>query len=282
MAERIVEANGVELCTEAFGDPADPPVLLLMGVGASMLWWPDEFCRMLAGGGRFVIRYDHRDTGQSVAYEPGNPGYTGDDLVADAAGILDAHGIPAAHVVGLSMGGALAQLLALDHPDRILSLVLMSTTFAGPSERELPPVTEEYASFSATAEVDWSDPESVIAYVVEDSRALAGNKAEFDEAGAHARATRDVERARNFASVQNHGLLSGGERDQVPSLVIPTLVIHGSADPLFPLGHGKALADEISGATLVVLEGAGHELRQADWDTIVRAILGHTEGGNER
>src|SRR3954454_4016983 len=110
----MIEANGVELCTEPFGDPGDPPILLVMGISASMLWWEEGFCRRLAAGGRFVIRYDHRDTGRSVTYEPGRPRYTGADLVADAAGVLDAHHIAAAHVVGVSMGGALAQLLALD------------------------------------------------------------------------------------------------------------------------------------------------------------------------
>ena len=100
MTERMIEANGVELCTEPFGDPADPPILLVMGIGASMLWWEEGFCRMLAGGERFVIRYDHRDTGRSITYQLGRPGYTGTDLVADAAGVLDAYRIPAAHVVG--------------------------------------------------------------------------------------------------------------------------------------------------------------------------------------
>src|SRR5918997_5179801 len=99
MTERIVHANGVELCTEAFGDAADPPVLLVMGIGASMIWWEDGFCRMLAERGRFVIRYDHRDTGRSTTYEPGRPGYTGPDLTADAAAVLDGYGIPAAHLV---------------------------------------------------------------------------------------------------------------------------------------------------------------------------------------
>src|ERR687892_789099 len=129
----MVEANGVDLCTESFGAPAEPPILLIMGVGGSMLWWEDVFCRLLAQGGRFVIRYDHRDTGRSVTYEPGRPGYTGADLVADAAGVLDAYGIPAAHVVGVSMGGALAQLFALDFTDRVLSLVLISTSAATPT-----------------------------------------------------------------------------------------------------------------------------------------------------
>src|SRR5687768_14047024 len=126
----MIEANGVELCTEPFGDPADPPVLLVMGIGASMLWWEEDFCLLLADGGRFVIRYDHRDTGRSVTYEPGRPEYTGSDLVADAAGVLDAYGIAAAHVVGVSAGGAFAQLLALGFPDRVLSLVLISSSRA--------------------------------------------------------------------------------------------------------------------------------------------------------
>src|SRR5256885_8277603 len=141
MPERIIEANGVELCTESFGDPADPPVLLVMGTGASMLWWEEGFCRLLADGRRFVIRYDHRDTGRSVTYEPGRPGYTGADLVADAAGVLDAYEIPTAHIVGVSAGGAFAQLLALDYADRVLSLVLISTSPATPGDRELPPPT---------------------------------------------------------------------------------------------------------------------------------------------
>src|SRR3954469_16894552 len=106
VAERMIEANGVELCTEPFGDPGDPSILLVMGIGASMLWWDEGFCRMLADGGRFVIRYDHRDTGRSVTCEAGRPDYAGADLVADAAGVIDAYDIPAAHVVGVSAGGA--------------------------------------------------------------------------------------------------------------------------------------------------------------------------------
>ena len=106
--ERLIHVGGVELCTEAFGSPGHPPVLLVMGIGGSMLWWDEAFCAMLAARGRHVIRYDQRDTGRSVTYDVGRPGYTGADLVADAARVLDGHELPAAHVVGVSAGGALA------------------------------------------------------------------------------------------------------------------------------------------------------------------------------
>src|SRR5881275_1850048 len=162
VAERIVEANGVSLCAESFGDPANPPIVLVMGTGSSMLWWPETFCEILAGGGRFVIRYDHRDTGRSVTYEPGRPGYTGADLVADAVGVLDAYAVPAAHVVGVSAGGAFAHLLALHFPHRVRSLVLISTSPAMPGARSLPPAAERYLRFLTTATVDWSDEGSVI------------------------------------------------------------------------------------------------------------------------
>src|SRR4051795_8971876 len=149
MTERTIDADGALLCAEAFGDPADPPVLLVMGIGGSMLWWDHDFCTALAAGGRVAIphhprdpggatrprgggrsgsRDDHRDTGRSTSDPPGRPTYTGDDLVADAARVLDGYGIERAHVVGVSMGGALAQLLALDFPARVASLVLLSTS----------------------------------------------------------------------------------------------------------------------------------------------------------
>lgn len=277
MAERLIEANGVELCTEAFGDPRDPPILLIMGIGASMLWWEKGFCRMLADGGRFLIRYDHRDTGRSITYEPGHPGYTGDDLVADATGVLDAYEIPAAHLVGVSAGGAFAQLLALDHPDRVLSLVLISTSPALPVGRELPPPTEEFGRFVSTSTVDWSDPGSVIDYQVGYSRVLGGTRP-FDEGAVRDLVRRDIERARDFASLQNHDAIPDGDRRHQPlsSIAAPTLIIHGTADPMFPIEHGEALAEEIPGARLLALEGAGHGVDRADWETIAQAILEHT------
>jgi pimeloyl-ACP methyl ester carboxylesterase len=278
VTERMIEADGAELCTEAFGDPADPPILLVMGIGASMLWWEEGFCRLLADGGRFVIRYDHRDTGRSISYPPGRPGYTGSDLVADAAGVLDAYRIAAAHVVGVSAGGGFAQLLALDYPERVRSLVLISTTAALPLQRELPPPAKEFMRFAASAEADWSDPASVIEYLVAYSRVLAGGERTFVEAAVRELVGRDVERARDFSAVRNHDDIpdDGRARGTLSSIAVPTLVIHGTADPMFPREHGEALAEEIAGARLLPLDGAGHGVDPADWETIVRAIVEHT------
>ena len=139
-----------------------PPVLLVMGVGGSMLWWDDRFCHGIAARGRFVIRYDQRDTGRSVTYELGRPGYCAADLVADAVGVLDAHGVTAAHVVGVSAGGALAQLLALDYPSRVLSLVLVSTSRAVSGGPKLPPPSAELTAFLHTAAPDRSDVDAVV------------------------------------------------------------------------------------------------------------------------
>ncbi|MCL2734093.1 MAG: alpha/beta fold hydrolase [Actinomycetia bacterium] len=278
MAERVIAVDGVELCTESFGVPTDPPVLLVMGLGASMLWWEEGFCRMLAEGGRFVIRYDHRDTGRSVTHPPGRPGYTGADLVADAARVLDAHGIAAAHVAGVSAGGALAQLLALAHPARVLSLTLVSTSPALRIDRELPPPTEEFVHFVSSADVDWTDPVSVVDHQVASARVLAGGRRPFDEAAARSLVRRDVERARDIAAARNHDALADGDLPGTPltSIAVPALVIHGTADPLFPLAHGEALAEQLPEGRLMALRDAGHGIERADWPAVVQALLDHT------
>jgi pimeloyl-ACP methyl ester carboxylesterase len=278
VVERIIEGRGVRLCTESFGDPTHPPVLLVMGLGASMLWWDEDLCRELAAGGRFVIRYDHRDTGRSTSYEPGRPGYDGADLTADAVGVLEGYGLPSAHVVGLSAGGGIAQELALDLPARVLSVVLISTSPAAPVDRDLPPPTEDFRRFVAEAEVDWSDRGSVIEHLVAYARLLAGGRRPFDEAGSRDLVRREVERADSVPSLQNHDLLAQGDEPRPPlsSIDVPTLVVHGSADPVFPLAHGQAIAEAIPGATLLTIDGGGHGLDRVDWPTVVPAILDHT------
>ena len=146
MTERIIRDDGVELATQSFGDPAHPPVLLIMGIMASMLWWPDAFCERLALRGRSIVRYDNRDTGLSTAFPLGNPTYTSDDMIDDAIRILDGYAIPSAHIVGMSMGGALAQLVALKHPARVASLTVISSSPVGADTSSLPGPSAAYSA----------------------------------------------------------------------------------------------------------------------------------------
>jgi pimeloyl-ACP methyl ester carboxylesterase len=273
-----VQANGAELCVEVLGDRGDPPILLIMGSGGSMDWWDEEFCERLAAGGRFVIRYDNRDTGRSTTYPPGAPPYTGSDLVADAVAVLDAVELQRAHVVGLSSGGALAQVLALDHSDRVASLCVIATSPAGP-EKDLPGMAaEDVARLSAIAAPDWSDRESVVDYLVAYSRAIAGRSRPFDEARHRRMIERAYDRSASMQSMTNHDLIDSPPRwrERLGGMRIPTLVIHGREDPLLPYPHGVALAAEIPGARLLTLEHAGHELPREDLDIVVPAILEHT------
>jgi len=284
MTAAMVRANGVELCVETFGDPDAPAILLISGAAASMDWWDADFCWRLAAGARFVIRYDHRDTGRSVTYPPGAPSYTGTDLVVDAAGLIDVLTGGRAHVVGLSMGGGIAQYLAVEHPDRVATLTLMSTSPVGPRGpgNDLPPMADRLrATFADPApDPDWTDRDAVVEYLVDGERPYAGPDA-FDEADVREVARRVVDRTVNLeSSAKNHWLLVGGGEDARPGLgqlTAPTLVIHGTQDPLFPPGHAVALAREIPGAELLMLDGVGHQVPpRSTWDVVVPAILRHT------
>ena len=274
------EINGAELCIDTVGDPADPAVLLIMGGGASMDRWEEPFCARLAAAGRYVIRYDHRDTGGSTTYPPGEPGYTSDDLVADALGILDHLGVAQAHLAGLSMGGALAQRIVVDHPERVLSVTLMSTSPATPGGPELPPPSDALrAVFSGDgpAEPDWSDREAAIAYLLEAERPYVGSRG-LDEAAMRALLGRVYDRSGSMPSANNHFVADGTgmEAGALAGIHVPALVIHGADDPLFPPAHGAALAREIPGAELILVAGLGHELPAWAWDEVVPALIVHT------
>jgi pimeloyl-ACP methyl ester carboxylesterase len=277
VTERFVPAGEARICTESFGDPSDPAILLIMGQGASMLWWRDAFCVQLAGAGRFVVRYDHRDTGRSTASEPGRPGYTGAELVSDAVAVLDGYDLDRAHIVGLSMGGALAQLVVLGHPERAASLTVIDSTRVDEWDDSLPGSAPAYREhLEAAAPPDWDDPDSIVEYLVSESRALAGTRHPFDEDELRTLARRDLERAARPASLQNHPLLDAPPDPPraLTELDVPLLVVHGTADPLFPLPHGEALARAVPGATFVAVEGGGHEIHAEDRDQVVAAIVG--------
>lgn len=285
--EKVIRVNGVDLCVDTFGEPADRAILLIGGATSSMDWWEDDFCRRLAegdaSGGRFVIRYDPRDTGRSVAYPQGEPGYTVADLTDDALGVLDALGVVRAHLVGVSMGGGIVQTIGVLHPERTASLTLMSTSPGGSSgPGELPPPTERVRrSFSEPApQPDWSDREEVIEYILGGLRVFAGGLG-VDEPRSRAIIGRVYDRTTDIAAAQtNHWLAAGGGEpvhDRLGEIAVPVLVVHGSDDPLFPPAHAHALAEEIPGARLLILDGAGHEMPpEPTWDLLVPALLEHT------
>jgi pimeloyl-ACP methyl ester carboxylesterase len=277
--EQIVQANGVQLCAQSFGDPADPAILLIMGSSAPMDWWEDEFCEQLASGHRFVIRYDQRDTGRAVSYPAGAPPYTMRDLAADAVGVLDAYEVTRAQVVGMSMGGAVAQLMALDHPARVTSLVLIATSGAepGPADPDLPGMSQETgARFAAAEAPDWSDRAAVIDYLTHLARVSASPARPFEDAQFRELAGRVFDRTTDMAaSMTNHHAMKGTERwrERLADLDVPTLVVHGTDDPVVPYGNGVALSRDIPGAKLLTLEQTGHELPRATWDAVVPALL---------
>ena len=267
-----VDVNGAQVCVDTTGDSTDPAVLLIMGGAASMDRWEPAFCEQLAARGRFVIRYDHRDTGGSTTYPPGRPGYTGDDLVADAIAVLDALGVERAHLVGMSMGGAIAQRLAVDHPERLLTLTLLCTSPIGTGGSALPPPKSD-ALFSTGEEPDWTDREAVIEYLLDVERPYTGARG-LDEDEMREILGRVYDRSSSMASANNHFLVDGTdvERARLAEIVVPTVVIHGTHDPLFAPAHGEALARAIPNARLEMIDGLGHEVPRWSWHQILRKI----------
>ncbi|MEU8658805.1 alpha/beta hydrolase [Actinoplanes philippinensis] len=289
--ETMMPVNGIHMCVETFGEPIDPPLLLLAADASSMDWWDDEFCRRLAAGRRFVIRYDHRDTGRSTSYPAGALAYSGADLMCDAVGVLDALRVPAAHLVGFSLGGALAQRIAVHHPSRVLSLTLMSTSVDGEAPGDAPltpggPVAVSAGTVTAgvrtvqappaTDETDWSNRRSAVARMVDEVRARGGP---FTPEEPHLRrlAERVFDRSADLAATRlNHRLAGYGPpvRDLLGGIDTPTVVLHGTLDRQIAPGHPQALARCIPGARLVWLDGVGHEPPpRAVWAQVLTEIL---------
>jgi pimeloyl-ACP methyl ester carboxylesterase len=294
MAERQVKANGIELWTESFGKPADPPLLLVMGASAQGYGWPEGLIELLVAGGRYVIRYDHRDTGQSTCIDFQKNPYTLEDLAADAVGVLDAYGIRAAHVVGASMGGMIGQLMGIRYPERVLTLTSMLSTplrtdvsesflqaFTGqpPTGTLPPPAPRAIAVYRELAGNPPRNRQEAIDAQVKMLRVLAGSGTPFDEPEYRRRVEQMFDRARDMAASANHGLVPSPTREQVEalkSLRVPTLIIQGSDDPMFPPGHGAAAAEIIPGAKLLTVEGLGHDIPRPLYGELARAILAHT------
>nr|WP_240188889.1 alpha/beta hydrolase [Nakamurella flavida] len=247
---------------------------MLGGATWSRDWWDDAFCQALAAEHLLVLRYDTRDTGESTLSPPGEPDYAARDLAEDAVHVLDAFGIATATIAGLSMGGGLAQQIAAVHRDRVAALALLSTSPAG-AVGDLPgPSAAILATFDVEPPApDWSDVDSVTDWVIEAERPYAGPGL-FDEDGMRRLVAAVWARTPSMAGAANHFLVA----ESAPSVDlsalrgVPALVVHGSADPLFPLAHGEALARALD-APLLVLDGVGHQAPPpAVWPELVAAL----------
>ena len=278
--------------TLPFGDPGDIPLLLVMGATASMVFWQDAFCRRLADGGRYVIRYDHRDTGKSSIFDIQQSPYTGLDMAEDAIGVLDAYNIDSAHIVGSSMGGMIAQLLAINSRERVRTITLASSTLdptplllaatgeALPADSLPPPTDAVLASLANAGTLDWDDRDAVLQNRLDTIRLTAGAEPPFDEEFWRQLIGLELDRAVDLPAGQNHAIAAGATppwKDQLSQLDVPTLVIHGTVDPILPFEHGKALADAIPGAQLLAMDRVGHALPPSQWEQVIPAILDHTK-----
>ena len=275
MESKWISHNGVSLFSESFGTPDDPAILLIMGAMASAVWWVEDFCCQLAALGRYVIRYDHRDTGRSTSYEPGHIYYSVEDLADDAFCVLDGYGIQSAHLVGMSLGGFLAQLMALKHPQRVKSLTLIASEPLADSDSTIPGIDPSILEYHAKAgELDWASRVAVIDYQIGAWRLMSGSAHPFDESAIRELAGADFDRTPNLMTTFNHALLQGGEKwfNRLYEIAVPTLVIHGTEDPVLPYAHSLALQAEIPEAELLPLLGTGHELHHSDWSIILEAI----------
>jgi pimeloyl-ACP methyl ester carboxylesterase len=278
MTGRLVPTNGIEVWTELDGDGAAPPLVLLGGSDASVLRWPPEFVSALVDGGRFVVRVEHRDSGLSSKVDPDTP-YRLEDLAVDTAGVLEALAIERADFVGYSMGGAVAQILALEHPSCVRSLALVATT-PGAGDERMPPPEGWFVERMAErlfAPLPRTTPER-IEWTVDLYRLLAGDRYPFDEAAQRALAAAEIDRC--WYPESGHGVAvnaSPSRYDRLGEISVPTLVLHGERDPVYPVDHAVALAARIPGADLIMFRDLGHEIPPAFAAELASLVLGFTE-----
>jgi pimeloyl-ACP methyl ester carboxylesterase len=286
-------ANGIDIEYEQFGNPADRPLVLIMGLGSQMVLWPRAFCERLAAAGHWVVRFDNRDVGLSTqlddagmpkifevlaAREEGRQAdvpYLLSDRAADTVGLMDALDIDKAHICGLSMGGMIAQTIAIEHPHRVISLISMESTTGEPDLPAEPEVA------GALIKPIPAEREAYIRYMLDLFRLFAGGSDQYDEetqremsAMSYDRSVNPAGFARQFAAV----VASGGRRRALASVKVPALVIHGTADTLFPSEHGKDTADAIPGARFLLIKGLGHGTAYPGlWEEMEEAIITHTK-----
>jgi pimeloyl-ACP methyl ester carboxylesterase len=285
----VAPANGIQIAYETHGNPDDPAMLLVMGLGCQLILWQEDFCQMLVDRGFHVIRFDNRDVGLSSKIEGGpapnmvaammgdasTASYTLADMANDAAGLLDHLGIAAAHVVGVSMGGMITQQLAIDHPDRVLSIAsIMSTT----GDREVgQPKPEALPALVSSAP---ADREGTIEFAVGAFKLIGSPDYPMDEDELRGLVAASYDRDHYPVGFMRQllGILASPDRTPaLRSVQVPALVIHGEADPLVMVSGGEATAAAIPGATLIKVPGMGHDLPRVLWPRFVDAIVENAE-----
>jgi pimeloyl-ACP methyl ester carboxylesterase len=267
---RLTPVGELELCWDAFGDPADPPMLLVMGLGMQLVHWPEDLCRQLAAEGFRVVRFDNRDAGRST-HLPGRR-YTLADMAGDAVGLLDALGVGAAHVVGASLGGMIAQTMAIRSPGWVRSLAsLMSTTGRRGVGRTSPRVLRHVLARPPRTEAEAVERKVRVLTSVGSTR-FAQDTDELRRVSALALA-RDPQ-ARDGRRRQHRAVRAAGDRtDALRQVRVPTVVVHGTADPMCHPSGGRATAEAVPGARLVLVPGMGHDLPRGAWPQLVRAVV---------
>jgi pimeloyl-ACP methyl ester carboxylesterase len=288
-----VKANGIAIAYDTFGERGGHPLVLIMGLSRQMVAWPEGFCKGLAASGQFVVRFDNRDAGLSSKIEDGgfpdmqraimdyqagralNPPYTLSDMAADTVGLMDMIRLEKAHVCGLSMGGMIAQTMAIEHPDRLLSLISMQSTTGDPGLPNTDPRVMEVMFRPPPPE-----REAFIQYMVDVFKTFGGGSDKFSEDTEREISGLSYDRSfypGGFARQIMAVLADGSRRQALTRVNIPTLVIHGSHDALVPPAHGKDTAEAVPGAKLVEIEGMGHGMSYPElWGDIVEAIVSHT------
>jgi pimeloyl-ACP methyl ester carboxylesterase len=286
-------SNGLQIEYETFGESSSPPLLLIIGLGGQLIYWDDPWCRELAERGHRVIRFDNRDAGLSSKIEAAGvpnvteaigalmrgeklvPPYTIEDMADDAAGLLDALGVEKAHVCGMSMGGMIAQSLAIRHPRRLLSLISIYSTTGNPA---VPAPKDEVMGLLLAPPPE--EREAYVAFQLKAFRTIAGRGFPFDEAWHRKILAQGYDRAFYPQGMGRQLLAILAQENRKPALAsvsAPTLVIHGTDDPLVPPEGGKDTAEAVPGAELMMIEGMGHDLPHGGaWPQIMDAITAHT------
>ncbi|MFL6239475.1 MAG: alpha/beta fold hydrolase [Actinomycetes bacterium] len=289
---RHIEANGIDIAFETFGDPSGSPVLLVMGLGTQMLAWPEDFCEALAARGHYVIRFDNRDSGLSThlysvrAPNPvsvylgrAKPPYTLDDCAKDTLGLMDALGLPSVHLVGISMGGFVAQTVAVAHPERLRSLTLMMTS----TGNRLVGYAKPKMILNILRRRTVRTRDEAMDAAVETFRSIGSPGYDVDEERIREVAARAFDRAHDPGGYlrQLSAIMAQPDRTaKLRQLAVPTLVIHGRADPLVNWTGGRALAKAIPGAKLHVFPGMGHDMPRALWPRFAEEIGDLAERGD--